>query len=153
MFVNVNPEPASAYESLCSLKFAAKVNGCEQGQTGRSGGGAPSGAGRRPQLPTSSGSQSAAPAPSMMLEDAKRLSLPGAARVLGGGAAAAAGSSDAAAKRVSLYGGPGAAAVAGGGNSQGVGSKRPLPAPTGGSGAAGGPGQQPSQQGAKRLKN
>ena len=29
MFVNVNPEPSSAYESLCSLKFAQKVNGCE----------------------------------------------------------------------------------------------------------------------------
>lgn len=29
MFVNVNPEPSSAHESLCSLKFAQKVNGCE----------------------------------------------------------------------------------------------------------------------------
>jgi hypothetical protein len=26
MFVNINPEPTSAYESLCSLRFAAKVN-------------------------------------------------------------------------------------------------------------------------------
>ena len=34
MFVNVNPEPASAQESLCSLKFAAKVNGCETGARG-----------------------------------------------------------------------------------------------------------------------
>jgi hypothetical protein len=34
MFVNINPEPASANESLCSLKFAAKVNGCETGAKG-----------------------------------------------------------------------------------------------------------------------
>jgi len=34
MFVNINPEPASAHESLCSLKFAAKVNGCETGARG-----------------------------------------------------------------------------------------------------------------------
>jgi hypothetical protein len=26
MFVNINPDPTSAYESLCSLRFAAKVN-------------------------------------------------------------------------------------------------------------------------------
>lgn len=29
MFVNINPEPESSNESLCSLKFAAKVNSCE----------------------------------------------------------------------------------------------------------------------------
>ena len=34
MFVNINPEPASANESLCSLKFAAKVNGCETAAKG-----------------------------------------------------------------------------------------------------------------------
>ncbi|GIL75026.1 hypothetical protein Vretimale_2510 [Volvox reticuliferus] len=34
MFVNINPEPASASESLCSLRFAAKVNGCETGAKG-----------------------------------------------------------------------------------------------------------------------
>ncbi|KAI8468897.1 MAG: kinesin-domain-containing protein [Monoraphidium minutum] len=34
MFVNINPEPASANESLCSLKFAAKVNGCETAARG-----------------------------------------------------------------------------------------------------------------------
>lgn len=34
MFVNVNPEPASAFETLCSLKFAAKVNGCETAARG-----------------------------------------------------------------------------------------------------------------------
>lgn len=34
MLVNINPEPASAGESLCSLKFAAKVNGCETAAKG-----------------------------------------------------------------------------------------------------------------------
>jgi hypothetical protein len=34
MFCNINPEPASAQESLCSLKFAAKVNGCETAAKG-----------------------------------------------------------------------------------------------------------------------
>lgn len=34
MFVNINPEPASANETLCSLKFAAKVNGCETAAKG-----------------------------------------------------------------------------------------------------------------------
>jgi hypothetical protein len=29
MFVNINPEPVSANETLCSLKFAAKVNSCQ----------------------------------------------------------------------------------------------------------------------------
>ncbi|KAI8466954.1 MAG: kinesin-domain-containing protein [Monoraphidium minutum] len=53
MFVNINPEPASANESLCSLKFAAKVNGCEtaarggakRNVTGAGAGGSFSGAG------------------------------------------------------------------------------------------------------------
>jgi kinesin family protein C1 len=31
MFVNVAPEPESAEESLCSLKFAATVNAVELG--------------------------------------------------------------------------------------------------------------------------
>jgi hypothetical protein len=34
MFCNINPEPASANESLCSLKFAAKVNGVETAAKG-----------------------------------------------------------------------------------------------------------------------
>lgn len=34
MLVNINPEAASVGESLCSLRFAAKVNGCEMGAKG-----------------------------------------------------------------------------------------------------------------------
>lgn len=34
MFVNVNPEPQSAQETLCSLRFAAKVNSCETAAKG-----------------------------------------------------------------------------------------------------------------------
>lgn len=31
MFVNISPEHASVNESLCSLRFAARVNACEIG--------------------------------------------------------------------------------------------------------------------------
>jgi kinesin family protein C1 len=31
MFVNISPSPDYAPESLCSLRFAAKVNACEIG--------------------------------------------------------------------------------------------------------------------------
>lgn len=65
MFVNVNPEPASAYESLCSLRFAAKVNGCE---TAAKGGAKRYGSG---------GGASASAASDSGGDDSKRLSFPG----------------------------------------------------------------------------
>lgn len=37
MFVNINPEAPSAYESLCALRFAAKVNAVETAAQGRGG--------------------------------------------------------------------------------------------------------------------
>ena len=34
MFVNINCDPPSVKETLCSLRFAAKVNQCETGARG-----------------------------------------------------------------------------------------------------------------------
>ena len=34
MFVNINPEPESAFESLCALRFACKVNSVETAARG-----------------------------------------------------------------------------------------------------------------------
>ncbi|KAG1679126.1 hypothetical protein FOA52_000481 [Chlamydomonas sp. UWO 241] len=102
MVVNINPEPASAYESLCSLKFAHKVNGCETKAAGgarrnntssaaaaaaaaeRNGGGGSGGSG----APSSYGGAASAASPGAggsggsgngggAVSDDKRLSLPG----------------------------------------------------------------------------
>eukprot|EP00798_Chlamydomonas_sp_ICE-L_P013863 gene13863-19786_t len=100
MFVNINPEPASASESLCSLKFAAKVNGCETSAKG--------GARRN-------ASGSASTAPTAQAGNGNRLSLPGPPRAAGGGA----GASEQPPKRMSMTG---QAARTGG---PPVGSKRP----------------------------
>lgn len=115
MFVNINPEPASAYESLCSLKFAAKVNGCELGNG--------KGSVRRATTTTTATSSLPAAAnnlPRSASEDAKRLSLPGLARTAQGAAP------EPGAKRMSLY--------AGNGVNTAVGTKRP-PAPNAGGNA------------------
>ena len=116
MFVNINPEPASAFESLYSLKFAAKVNGCE---TGAKGGAKrhTSSAGSAQIVPTMMAA-SASGSGGMGVEG-KRFSLPGPPKGPGMAAPAAA---DPSAKRMSMYSGPGAAGGAA------AGSKRP---PTG----------------------
>ena len=87
MFVNINPEPASAYESLCSLKFAAKVNGCETAAKG----------GAKRNLLTGGGDAGGGADAGA---EAKRLSLPGFPKL--------AGMPEAAAKRMSMMVGGGA---------------------------------------------
>ncbi len=71
MFVNINPEPASAYESLCSLKFAANVNGCETAAKG----------GARRNVASTSALTSAAGAAAGVDSESWRLSLPGFPRM------------------------------------------------------------------------
>lgn len=58
MFVHINPEPASAQESLCSLKFAAKVNGCETAAKGGAKRNVMQGAAAPPALEASHGESS-----------------------------------------------------------------------------------------------
>ncbi|GAX84446.1 hypothetical protein CEUSTIGMA_g11866.t1 [Chlamydomonas eustigma] len=111
MLVNVNPEPASAYESLCSLKFAAKVNGCET---------AAKGGAKRNFVDI--GSSLASAGSSSSVEDAKRLSLPGFPKLPG--------MPEPSAKRMSMMvssGGAKRAALPGSGIPQAGASKRPRP--------------------------
>lgn len=144
MFVNINPEPASAYESLCSLKFATNVNGCETQARG--------GAKRNVVANTSaasSGSMASLASTSSGAEDDKRLSLPGFPRMST--------IPEPAAKRMSLMvpsrvGQPPMAPTAGG--SAAGGKKRVAAPPAPSSGSAGvGMGQAlPGSNPAKRVK-
>jgi predicted nucleic acid-binding Zn-ribbon protein len=70
MFVNINAEPTSAQESLCSLRFASKVNSCETAAKGGAlrhasildKGSRPSMTGRPSIMPSTTGRQSVATA-------------------------------------------------------------------------------------------
>jgi hypothetical protein len=93
MFVNVNPEPASAAESLCSLRFAVKVAGVETGAAGGA---------RRHASATGAGGDGFVPGGAFAGLGEGRPSLTGRASVAPGGAA----------RRASVA--PGAAGAAGG---------------------------------------
>ena len=61
MFVNVNPEAASLQETLCSLRFAAKVNACDTAARG--------GAKRHVERPGADGVPSASANAQVMLDN------------------------------------------------------------------------------------
>lgn len=116
MFVNINPEPASAFESLCSLKFAAKVNGCETAAKGGAKRNAMGGLVPTAMAASASGAGAAG-------GDSKRFSLPGPPKP-----PAMQGVTDS--KRMSMYqGSTGASSAAGAAAAAGA-PKRP---PTGSS--------------------
>ncbi len=61
MFVNVNPEADSLQETLCSLRFAAKVNACDTAARG--------GAKRHVERPGADGVPSASANAQVMLDN------------------------------------------------------------------------------------
>ena len=82
MFVNINSEAASLQESLCALRFAAKVNACETGAKG----GAHRSVSALPAS-TSAPSHQVLPLPCLTGTEAPRLDMRGIAKFAGHGAA------------------------------------------------------------------